>query len=277
MDMQHIAFLGAGSMAEALISGMLREDVISSNRIIATNRSNQERLDNLKRNFSIQITQNKEELMKSGTIIFLAMKPKDVLEGLNGIKKFVRKDHLFISLLAGVSSQTIMNILEQEVPIVRAMPNTSAFIGKSSTALATGEFANTHHLEVASMLLQTVGTITTVTEEQLHAVTGLSGSGPAYIYYVVESMLEASHDLGLDTNIAMELIIQTVVGAAGMLQQTKLNPALLRKKVTSEGGTTEAGIKTLEQYHYKQAMIDCIKQATKRSIEMEERYAVQRN
>ncbi|MFD1738727.1 pyrroline-5-carboxylate reductase [Bacillus salitolerans] len=272
-----IAFLGAGSMAEALISGFIKNKIVKTSQIIASNRSNDNRLVELEKHYGIKTTKSKELLIQSADIVFLAMKPMDIGEGLQSIKPFVRKEHVLISLLAGVSSKTIQHILEQEIAVIRAMPNTSALIGQSSTAIARGEFACDMDVKRAKELFEAVGNVTEVCETQLHAVTGLSGSGPAYIYYMVESMQEAASVMGLDQAVARRLIVQTLVGAAEMLKQTNQDAITLRKHVTSKGGTTEAGIQTLEHFHYKDAIIQCIKEATKRSIEMEELYAVQRN
>lgn len=262
-----IAFIGAGSMAEALIAGMTKT-LYRPEQIIVTNRCNQERLRYMKETYGVQIETNKEKALKAADIIILAMKPKDAMEGIVSIATDVSEHHLVISVLAGVSTDTIMSLIGKKVSIVRAMPNTSATIGQSATALALGRFANEEHLAIAETLFRTVGIVTVVSEDDLHAVTGLSGSGPAYVYYLVEAMEKAANEIGLDRSIAKELILQTIIGAAQMLKTTNNPPSVLRKEVTSPGGTTEAGIQVLEQYHYQEAVIACIKRATERSAEL---------
>ncbi|WP_099351811.1 pyrroline-5-carboxylate reductase ProI [Fredinandcohnia onubensis] len=267
---QNIVFVGAGSMAEAMISGMLQKELFLPNQISVMNRSNYERLEGLNKEYGVTISQNKQETIENAGVILLAIKPKDVAEAVLAIKDHVNENQLIISVLAGVSTTTITDLLNKDVAVVRAMPNTSATIGKSATALSVGMYANEDHLLIARQLFETIGIVTTVAEKDLHAVTGLSGSGPAYVYYLVEAMEKAADDIGLEKGIAKELILQTIIGAAEMLKSSPKPPATLRKEVTSPGGTTEAGIKVLEQFNYQQAMVSCIKRATARSAELGE-------
>jgi pyrroline-5-carboxylate reductase len=266
-NVKTIAFIGAGSMAEALIAGMTKT-LYKPEQIIVTNRSNKERLEYIQNTYHVRAETDKEKAVKEADIIILAMKPKDVVEGITSIAPAIGKHQLIISVLAGVATETIISLIEKNVAVVRAMPNTSAAIGQSATALALGRYANDKHLAIAKDLFRTVGAVTVVSEEDLHAVTALSGSGPAYIYYMVEAMEKAAQEIGLEQSIAKDLILQTIIGAAEMLKSSEKHPSTLRKEVTSPGGTTEAGIKVLEDYHYQEAMISCIKQATKRSQEL---------
>ncbi|MEH7383067.1 pyrroline-5-carboxylate reductase ProI [Bacillus sp. JJ1533] len=267
---QNIVFVGAGSMAEAMISGMLQKELFLPGQISVMNRSNHSRLEELNNTYGVKISQNIKETIKNAGIIILAIKPKDVAEAVLAIKDFVTEKQLIISVLAGVATTTITDLLNKEVAVVRAMPNTSAAIGKSATALSVGMYANENHLLIARQLFETIGIVTTVAEKDLHAVTGLSGSGPAYVYYLVEAMEKAADDIGLEKAIAKDLILQTIIGAAEMLKSSPKRPATLRKEVTSPGGTTEAGINVLEQYNYQQAIVACIKRATVRSAELGE-------
>jgi pyrroline-5-carboxylate reductase len=266
-NVKTIAFIGAGSMAEALIAGMTKT-LYKPEQIIVTNRSNKERLEYIQNTYHVRAETDKEKAVKEADIIILAMKPKDVVEGITSIAPAIGKHQLIISVLAGVATETIISLIEKNVAVVRAMPNTSAAIGQSATALALGRYANDKHLAIAKDLFRTVGAVTVVSEEDLHAVTALSGSGPAYIYYMVEAMEKAAQEIGLEQSIAKDLILQTIIGAAEMLKSSEKHPSILRKEVTSPGGTTEAGIKVLEDYHYQKAMISCIKQAAKRSREL---------
>ncbi|MCH1624865.1 pyrroline-5-carboxylate reductase ProI [Fredinandcohnia quinoae] len=267
---QKVVFVGAGSMAEAMISGMLQKELFAPSQITVINRSNTERIDYLQMTYGIHTTQNKEITLKNADIMILAMKPKDVVEGVTNIREFVNSRQLIISVLAGVATTTITDLLQTKVAVIRAMPNTSATIGKSATALSVGKYATEEDLNIAHQLFTTIGIVTTVAEKDLHAVTGLSGSGPAYVYYLVEAMEKAADEIGLEKKIAKELILQTIIGAAEMLKTSTKQPAILRREVTSPGGTTEAGIKVLEQFHYQEAMISCIKRATTRSSELGE-------
>ncbi|MED3034268.1 pyrroline-5-carboxylate reductase ProI [Bacillus tropicus] len=265
MSIQNISFLGAGSIAEAIIGGLLHANVVKAEQITVSNRSNETRLQELHKKYGVKGTHNKKELLTDTTILFLAMKPKDVAEALTPFKEDIHHNLLIISLLAGVSTHSIRNLLQKDVPIIRAMPNTSAAILKSATAISPSKHATKEHIQIAIALFETIGLVSIVEEEDMHAVTALSGSGPAYIYYVVEAMEEAAKEIGLKEDVAKSLILQTMIGAAEMLKASAKHPSVLRKEITSPGGTTEAGIEVLQEHKFQQALISCITQATQRS------------
>ncbi|MEQ6378181.1 pyrroline-5-carboxylate reductase ProI [Bacillaceae bacterium S4-13-56] len=265
---QKVAFIGAGSMAEAMISGILAKEFLNPAQLFITNRDNKERLERLEKSYQVHCSSEKEEVVRDANVIILSMKPKDVVDAIQDIKPYITADQLIISVLAGVSTDYLSNELGENVAVVRAMPNTSAMIGFSATAISPGKFANENHVEQAVSLFQTIGTTVVVEESDLHTITGLSGSGPAYIYYFVEAMERAAQEAGLKQEVAKDLIIQTLVGAAEMLKISEDHPSVLRQKITSPGGTTQAGLETLEQYKYQEGIISCIKRATQRSIEL---------
>ncbi len=263
--MKKLAVIGAGSMAEALISGVIRNQLIESKSIWVTNKTNQLKLDTLQSQYGVSTTYQLHELFHETEIVILAMKPKDAVEAITYIKDYLTKDMLIISVLAGVSMDTIEHLSEKSLAIVRAMPNTSAAVGKSATALAINSKVTDTQMKLVKNMFATVGLTTIVEENQLDAVTGLSGSGPAYIYYLAEAMEKSATDIGLEKGMAKKLIVQTLIGAAEMLAKSSKEPQQLRKEVTSPGGTTEAGIKILEAYEVQHAFIDCIKEATAQS------------
>lgn len=263
--MKKIAFIGAGSIAEALISGIVSNKLVDSKNIWVTNKADQEKLLEMENQYGVQTTYSLDELFQDTDIIFLAMKPKDAGEAISRIKDYLTNDILVISVLAGVSIGSIEKLAEKTLAIVRAMPNTSAAVGKSATALSVNEKVSSEQMKLVTMMFETVGLTTIVQEEQLDAVTGLSGSGPAYIYYLAEAMERSAVDIGLEKEVAKELIVQTLLGAAEMLSKSAKEPKQLRKEVTSPGGTTEAGIKILESYSVQNAFVDCIKEATAQS------------
>ncbi|MGH0775954.1 pyrroline-5-carboxylate reductase ProI [Bacillus cereus] len=265
MSIQNISFLGAGSIAEAIIGGLLHANVVKGEQITVSNRSNETRLQELHQKYGVKGTHNKKELLTDTNILFLAMKPKDVAEALIPFKEYIHHNVLIISLLAGVSTHSIKNLLQEDVPIIRAMPNTSAAILKSATAISPSKHATKEHIQTAIALFETIGLVSVVEEEDMHAVTALSGSGPAYIYYVVEAMEEAAKEIGLKEDVAKSLILQTMIGAAEMLKASEKHPSILRKEITSPGGTTEAGIEVLQEHKFQQALISCITQAAQRS------------
>ncbi|PGB51910.1 pyrroline-5-carboxylate reductase ProI [Bacillus anthracis] len=265
MSIQNISFLGAGSIAEAIIGGLLHANVVKGEQITVSNRSNETRLQELHQKYGVKGTHNKKELLTDTNILFLAMKPKDIAEALIPFKEYIHHNVLIISLLAGVSTHSIKNLLQKDVPIIRAMPNTSAAILKSATAISPSKHATAKHIQTAIALFETIGLVSVVEEEDMHAVTALSGSGPAYIYYVVEAMEAAAKKIGLKEDVAKSLILQTMIGAAEMLKASEKHPSILRKEITSPGGTTEAGIEVLQEHKFQQALISCITQAAQRS------------
>lgn len=263
-----ISFVGAGSITEAMISGLLRNQVCSQKNIFVTNRQSQERLLELEQRYGVRTTYNLHELTHLADIIILAVKPvnaKDVLELLHS---YITENSLIISVMAGISIDFIQEQLQKNCGIVRGMPNTSATIGKSATAISFNPYVSEKQKQISYQIFNAIGLTVHVEENQLDIVTAISGSGPAYFYYFVEIMEQAAIDLGIDHTIAKKLITQTLLGAAEMLQVTNEAAETLRKKVTSPGGTTEAGIHVLKEHHVDQAFIECIKAATNRSKEL---------
>ncbi|WP_028399585.1 pyrroline-5-carboxylate reductase ProI [Ectobacillus panaciterrae] len=273
MSIHKIAFMGAGSIAEAVIAGLIQTRFVKGSQITVSNRSNQERLIYFRNTYGVHGTHDKKELLKDADIIFFAMKPKDAAEAVSSVKDYVQDRQLIISLMAGVSTASITNLLEKNNPIIRAMPNTSAAILKSATAISPSVHATEMHIAMARALFEKIGVVSVVNEEQMHAVTALSGSGPAYIYYVVEAMEKAAREIGLTEDISKPLILQTIIGAAEMLKTTPKHPSILRKEITSPGGTTQAGIEVLESCGFQAALIQCITRATTRSHELGETLA----
>ncbi|WP_416827136.1 pyrroline-5-carboxylate reductase ProI [Ectobacillus polymachus] len=270
MKIHKLAFVGSGSIAEAIIAGLIRTHYVEPEQIIVSNRSNKDRLTYFAETYGVNGTQDKMELLKEANVVCFAMKPKDVIGAIASIKPFIREDQLILSLVAGVDSSSITHLLGKNNPIVRVMPNTSAAILKSATAISPSKHATQEQLSLARELFETIGMVSIVDEEQMHAVTALSGSGPAYIYYVVEAMEKAAMQIGLSEEIATPLILQTLLGAADMLKTSAKHPSQLRKEITSPNGTTEAGVQVLESYNMQEAFIQCIVQATERSHELGE-------
>ncbi|MDE3839498.1 pyrroline-5-carboxylate reductase [Bacillus methanolicus] len=263
--MKKLTFVGAGSIAEAMISGMLKSNLIEKNRIWVTNRKDDNKLNRMSQDYGVNTSYNLEELFSNTDAVILAMKPKDAAEAITRIKDYLTEDMLIISVLAGISISSIEELSGKSLAIVRAMPNTSAAIGKSATAIAVNKMVKDQQKKIVKQMFETIGLTTFVEEEQLDAVTGLSGSGPAYIYYLVEAMEKSAVEIGLEKEVAKQLIVQTLLGAAEMLTKSSKSPEQLRREVTSPGGTTEAGIKVLEAHDVQHAFISCIKEATAQS------------
>lgn len=266
--MNKISFVGAGSMAEAVIAGIVNKQFLDREQIYVINKENQERLDELKAKYGVITSTDRKAVIEGADIIVIATKPYDVNEALMSIRPYVDETQLIISVVAGISTEQILRSLQKKNAVIRTMPNTSATIGYSATAICKGKYATDEHLAQAKKLFEAIGSVSVVEEEQMHIVTAISGSGPAYIYYLVEAMLEAAQGEGLDEKTAKQLITQTVIGAGNMLRERTEPVTVLRENVTSPNGTTAAGIRTLREYRFQEAVKACVKSAKKRSIEL---------
>lgn len=260
-----IYFLGGGAMAEALIKGLLEKKVMSPEQIGVTD-IRPDRCHELREKYAIitEYPQKAEHLMKAD-IVVLAFKPKDLDSAMDAYGRDLRSKQLVISVLAGVTTQRLEEFLPAGTPLVRAMPNTAAAVGLSATAICGGKQAQEAHLAAAEALFAATGIVQRVAEPLMDAVTGLSGSGPAYVYLLAEAMLAGGVAAGLDLNTARALTEQTLLGAAHMLQASRRPPEELRKQVSSPGGTTLAGLEALAEYHFAEAVQEAILRATRRS------------
>lgn len=265
-----LTFVGAGSMAEAIISGLIEKNIFSQEQIYVTNHQNKQRLATLAHTYGINESYDNHELFDQANIIVLAMKPKDVKQALETIRPYVSHHTLIISVIAGISTSFIAQNLSSLQPIIRAMPNTSAAVGKSATAISLNTYVTEEQEKMAMDLFSAIGISAVVQEEQLDAITGISGSGPAYFYFVVESMQRAAEELGLEQEMATSFIHQTISGAADMLLSSQKDAQELRNNVTSPGGTTEAGVNRMKQLKLDESIIEGVKAATIRSQQLAE-------
>jgi len=263
-----IAFIGAGSMAEAMISGIVVSEKMDPKNIIVTNRSNHKRLIELQNTYGITGVNREHLNLHSTDIIVLAMKPKDVEATLHSIKNTLKPHQLILSVLAGISTTYI----EKNVPfgqhVIRVMPNTSSMIGESATAISAGKHTSKQNISLTTELLQCIGEVYPIPEEKMDIFTGIAGSGPAYFYYLMEHMEKEAQRSGLNSQIIRKVIAQTVVGAARMIQEQGMSPEILRENVTSPNGTTAAGLAALKGYGGGKAITEAIKQAAIRSKEI---------
>ncbi|CAM3959610.1 pyrroline-5-carboxylate reductase [Lederbergia lenta] len=260
-----ISFIGAGNMAEAIITGLIEKEICQNDQIYVTNRNNKEKMEELEHRHGLHTTYNMKELLQSTDIIIFAVKPKDADAVLQKIFPYIEKNTVFVSVLAGISIHFMEERLHKKSPIVRAMPNTSASVGKSATAITFNQNVTLKQKQLTLDIFSAIGMTAVVEETQLDAITGLAGSGPAYIYYLVEAMEQSAKDMGLEAELAKQLILQTLSGATEMLMSSDKEAAELRREVTSPGGTTEAGITILQQRAVKEAVIECVKTAAKQS------------
>lgn len=265
--MNTIAFIGAGSMAEAVIAGIVEQQVLPAQQVFVTNKSDYARLEELQKRYGVALLDPEREALRQADLVVLATKPKDIHQAMADIRPYLKEQAAILSVIAGVSIQTIEEGLGER-PIARCMPNTSATIGKSATGVALNAATSEEMRQHILNLLASIGIVKEVKEDDLHAVTALSGSGPAYVYYLAEALEAAAIQKGLSKEISRDLIIQTLEGAAAMLRKTGTEPAELRKHVTSPNGTTEAGLKALERRFFKEAIEECIHCAENRSREL---------
>lgn len=265
-----VAFLGAGNMAEALIRGLLRDPTSDPTRVLVTARR-KERLLKLAASYGVTQTDNVTAVRKASVIV-LAVKPQAMENLLEEVGASVDETKLVISIAAGVPIAAIERRLGPGARVVRAMPNTPALVGAGATAIAGGDHATEGDLGVAERLFTSVGTTTVLDENLLDAVTGLSGSGPAYIFLIIEALSDAGVKVGLPRYTAQALAAQTVLGSAKLLIETGTHPGQLKDQVTSPGGTAIAGLHTLEAGGLRTTLIDAVEAATKRAQELGARF-----
>ena len=262
---KNIAFLGAGSMAEAMISGIVYSRKVPPSQITVSNHHNKERLKTLQATYNIHVISNEQLRITRHDIILLAMKPKDAEGAIQSIAPLLQPDQLVVSVIAGLQTSFIEELLPSGQQVIRVMPNTSSMIGESATALSSGKHTTQHSMEMAKELFQCIGKVFMIAEDKMDIFTGIAGSGPAYLYYLMEHMEKVGTGAGLPEKATREIIAQTILGAAKMVQEQELSPTILRKNVTSPNGTTATGLQALSDNGGGKAISEAIKQATQRS------------
>jgi pyrroline-5-carboxylate reductase len=261
-----IAFVGGGQMAEAVIGGILAAKLCAPDRILATDPDGA-RLDHLKKNFGIQVVGSNHEAAVWGNVVVLAVKPQ-VLDGVLREIGSELANTLVVSIAAGVPIGRIMGACGGQARVIRAMPNMPAMVHEGMTALAIGSYAHEQDVATVRCIFESVGRVVPVEERLMDAVTGLSGSGPAYVFLAIEALADGGVKMGVPRDIAVVLAAQTVLGAAHMVLKTGQHPARLKDQVASPGGTTIAGLHRLEQGGLRATLIDAVEAATKRSQEL---------
>jgi len=262
---QRVAVFGGGKMGEALLSGLLRAGR-PADAVVVTER-HPERAMELRDRYGVHTPTN-TEAVKQADILLLAVKPQDMGALLTEIGSEVRPDQLVVSVAAGIPTAFLERHFGDGVPVVRVMTNTAVFVDEAMSAISAGSHATAEHLRVAEALLTPVGEVIRVPEAQMDAVTALSGSGPAYFFYLVEAMTEAGILLGLPREVAHHLIVQTAVGSAKMLKESGEHPVKLREAVMSPAGTTIAAIREMENHGVRAALLAALEAARNRSREL---------
>jgi pyrroline-5-carboxylate reductase len=257
-----VAILGAGVMGEALLSGLIRAGRQVSDLLVTDRRP--DRAAELTERYGVEVVDNRAAVKRADTVV-IVVKPQDMDSLLDEISDSARPGQLVVSLAAGITTAHIEARLPEGVAVVRVMPNTPALVDEGMAAISAGSHCDEAHLREAEDLLRSTGRVARVPEKQQDAVTAISGSGPAYVFYVVEAMIEAGVHMGLPRATSTEFVVQTLVGSAKLLRETGEHPTVLREMVTSPGGTTAAALKLLEEGKVRADFLAAMEAARDRS------------
>jgi pyrroline-5-carboxylate reductase len=260
-----VAIVGAGVMGETLLSGLIRSGRATGDLLVAERRP--ERIAELTAKYDVKVVSNQEAAAAANTLV-LVVKPQDMAGVLGEVAEHLRAGTLVVSLAAGITTDFLQTRLPTGTPVVRVMPNTPALVDEGMAAISPGSHCDDAHLAEAEALLRSCGKVIRVPENYQDAVTAISGSGPAYIFYVVEAMIEAGVLLGLPRATSTELVVQTLYGAATMLKETGEHPTVLREQVSSPAGTTMAALRQLDDHKVRAAFLTAMEAARDRSREL---------
>lgn len=259
-----LGFIGAGKMAAALAGGFIRAGLVSPQQVIASDPNEPARLSFAKQT-GARVTASNSEVLRFAEVLVVAVKPGQVREVLTDVRQDFKPQHLVLSIAAGVSLQQLESMLPEATRVIRIMPNTPALVGASASAFSLGKAATAQDAELTHKLMGTVGLAFELKESLLDGVTGLSGSGPAYVYLVIEALSDGGVAAGLPRDVATRLAAQTVMGAGKMVLETGLHPGALKDMVASPGGTTIEGLCELEKGKLRGTMISAVRAAADKS------------
>jgi len=260
-----IAIIGAGAMGEAVLAGLLDAGMSASEIVVTENR--QERIEELTSTYGVRC-ESLIDTVIGASIVFIVVKPQDVAGVLEEMAPVVATDTLVISLAAGLTTAFLESKLPDGIAVARVMPNTPSLLKQGMSVMSAGSSCTEEHLDRAEKLLSAIGRVAIVPESQQDSVTAISGSGPAYIFYIAEAMFDAGLSLGVEPEVTMELVLQTIFGAATMLRETGVLPEVLRQRVSSPNGTTVAAINTLDAHGVREAFAAAMVAAKNRSVEL---------
>ncbi len=267
LNEKKIGFVGAGNMAEAMMKGLLHSGVSKPQNVVASD-VRKDRLGFIKELFDVSVCEKNEDAVDQADIVVLAVKPQILEPVLLDLADHLDTSKLIISIAAGVSLATIESHLKKDLRLIRAMPNIAALVLESATAICPGKHASQEDLKLAKAVFDSVGRTVTIEEGLMDAITGLSGSGPAYLFLIIDALADAGVKVGLSRHNALTLSAQTVLGAAKLLIETGEHPGRLKDLVTSPGGTAIAGLHTLEEGGLRTTLMNAVEVATRRSGEL---------
>lgn len=262
-----VGFIGAGNMATALIRGIVESGAYAPEEILASDKV-PEKVKGASQRFGVKGKESNMEVARESDILILCVKPQNISEVLEEIKKDIHGGQVVVSIAAGIPIGSIQEILGPEVPVIRVMPNTPALVGEGMSALAGGEAVVSPHMEDAVKIFNAVGETAVVEESMINAVTAISGSGPGYIFRIMECLMDAGVELGLEKDLVRGLVVQAFAGAALLARRSEESVSTLREKVTSPGGTTEAGLGVLNEMGLKDMVLKAVRAAHQRALEL---------
>lgn len=266
MDVK-IGFIGAGVMGEALIRGILKKKLVRNENIFASD-IDRKKLNFLKNELKINPVNSNKELVKLVDVVILAVKPQVIMPVLEEIEKVSLKEKLLISIAAGISIELLEKNIPQDVPVVRTMPNTPCLIGEGMTGISYNKNCKNFHKKIAEKIFSSVGRVVIVEEKLMDALTAISGSGPAYVFLMIEALSDAGVRIGIPRKLSQDLAIQTVLGATKLAISTGKHPAELKDMVSSPGGTTIAALHILEEEGFRASLINAVYSAYKKAKEL---------
>jgi pyrroline-5-carboxylate reductase len=264
---KRIGIIGIGKMGEALISGLIRSKLTDPSKVGVSD-INLERKEYISAKYSVTCYPETDDLINNSDIVVIAVKPRDMKTVLDDIKAQLKPKHLLISIAAGISTSFILRHLQKNISLIRAMPNSPCMIGEGMTVLAPLPGTSIEHIQYAKEIFCSVGKVLLLDEEHLNAVTGLSGSGPAYVYLFIEALTAGGMKVGLPEKVALILSTQTLYGSSKMLLETGESPKKLKGLVATPGGTTVSGLTELEIGNVKASIISAVEKATQRARQL---------
>lgn len=267
LENSRVGFIGGGNMGEALIKGLLSTSPMPAENLCVFDVS-KNRQKYLEDRYRVTLCKSIDEIAQKNKILVLAVKPQNMQEVLQELALSLSSGSLIISIAAGVTMESIAAALPEEIPIIRVMPNTPALVQQGASALARGKHVSDEQMGIALDIFQAVGKAIAVEEKWMDAVTGLSGSGPAYVLMLIESFIDAGVLVGLPRATSRELVLQTFLGTVRMVEETGKHPAELKDLITSPAGTTIEGLKVLEEWGIRGALMEAVRAATVRSAEL---------
>ncbi len=260
-------FIGAGNMATALIKGLIQSGAYEQDHLFVSDKE-EGALKSISTQFDLKNYPSNSELVRECSIVVLSVKPQNIREVLEEVKGDIRNDQVIISIAAGIPLSMIRTIIGKDIPLIRVMPNTPALVQKGVSALAGGGLAGPEHMAMARTIFDAVGDTVEVEESMMDAVTALSGSGPGYVFRMMECMVNAGASVGLEREISTRLVVQTFLGAACLAKDSEHSLVRLREMVTSPGGTTAEGLATFNRMGLEEMTIRAVEAACKRSVEL---------